>query len=139
MRFFAFPPPGWDYTEGWSTLPERVEPEAIRTASVEQPLSRHTISDLTRVSFKTFVKFVADINRGIIAFGGELHADAEAFLLKDGSQQRDLWGGNFFPADETIEFTALINIRPGDNNPSMEVLSSDIKDRMKNLLTRVIQ
>ena len=33
----------------------------------------------------------------VAAVGGELHADAEALLLEQGSQQKDLWGANYYP------------------------------------------
>ncbi len=58
------------------------------------------------------------------AVGGELHADAEQVLLTRGSSQADLWGANYYPGqgpDECIEYTALINIRPSQGNPSMEI------------------
>ena len=35
--------------------------------------------------FQDMVKFVVDVERCIVALGGELHADAEALLLDDGS------------------------------------------------------
>ncbi|MGI9038214.1 MAG: DUF5674 family protein [Gemmatimonadota bacterium] len=33
--------------------------------------------------FEDMVKYVVDVERGIAAVGGELHADAEALLLED--------------------------------------------------------
>lgn len=33
-----------------------------------------------------YVKIAVDVERGIIAGGGELHADCEAVLLSEGSQ-----------------------------------------------------
>jgi hypothetical protein len=42
------------------------------------------------------VKPVVDVKRSIIAIGGELHADAEALLLEQGSDQKNLWGANFY-------------------------------------------
>jgi len=56
-----------------------------------------------------------------MAIGGELHADAEALLLEQGSTQADLWGINLYhekPAAEWIEFNSLINIRPSQKNRS---------------------
>jgi hypothetical protein len=35
-----------------------------------------------------------DVEKGILALGGELHADANAALLARGSEQKDLWGIN---------------------------------------------
>ena len=43
------------------------------------------------------VKYVVDVERGVVAIGGELHADAEQVLLEQGSRQADLWGANYYP------------------------------------------
>ena len=75
------------------------------------------------------VKYVVDVERGIVAIGGEMHADAEAALLEAGSRQADLWGANYYPGrgrDGCIEYTSLINIRPGAGNRGMELLDPNI-------------
>ncbi len=64
------------------------------------------------------IKIVVDTRRGRLAGGGEMHADCEQLLLEDGSEQDDLWGANWYPAEQRIEFDALINIRPRLNNRS---------------------
>lgn len=84
-------------------------------------------ADLARLVhgfFGDMVKYVVDVRRQVIAIGGELHADAEQVLLSGGSRQADLWGANYYPGrgpDACVEFTALINIRPAQGNPSMEI------------------
>ena len=39
-----------------------------------------------------YIKVVVDIEREILAAGGERHFDAEQKLLDDGSRQESLWG-----------------------------------------------
>jgi len=82
------------------------------------------------------VKYVVDIERKVAAVGGELHADAEEVLLADGSRQSDLWGANYYPgrgADECIEYTSLINIRPSQGNRSMVVEDPEIRESIREL------
>lgn len=67
-----------------------------------------------------YIKLAIDIERDIIARGGELHADCELVLLKDGSQQASVWGADWYPLNQTIGYESLINIRPRDNR-SMEI------------------
>lgn len=91
--------------------------------------------------FQDMVKFVADVERGLVAVGGEMHADAEALLIEDGSRQRDLWGANYYPgrgADGCLEFTALINIRPAQGNRSMEIEDDEVRSRVAALARRLI-
>ena len=87
--------------------------------------------------FSTMIKAVVDVSEGIMVVDAELHADQEAFLLKQGSRQQDLWGINLYPekpGDEFIEFTSLINIRPSQENPSMEVLDAAIQTRIAEIV-----
>lgn len=91
--------------------------------------------------FDDMVKFVVDVDRGIIALGGEMHADAEQVLLEHSSKQEHLWGGNVYPhnEEEKIEYTSLINIRPAQQNRSMQVQDAQVRDRMKNIVEQWIE
>ena len=46
---------------------------------------------------QTYIKLAVDIDRGILAGGGAMHADCEAVLLEDGSQQEYIWGADWNP------------------------------------------
>jgi hypothetical protein len=103
-------------------------------------ISSADLRSLVEQFFHDMVKFVVDINRGIVAVGGELHADAKAFFLDAGCRQQDLWGANYYPErgpDDCIEYTALINIRPAQGNRSMEVEDADVRDRIRDLTFRL--
>ena len=91
--------------------------------------------------FEEMVKYVADIERGIVAIGGEMHADAEAVLLEAGSRQADLWGANYYPGrgrEGCIEYTSLINIRPSAGNRGMELLDPALRARVLEITFAVI-
>lgn len=97
-------------------------------------MDRHELARFVGHHFSDMVKYVVDIQREVIAIGGELHADAEQVLLDDGSRQADLWGANYYPGrrpDGCIEYTSLINIRPALGNPSMLVADQAIRDRIR--------
>jgi hypothetical protein len=84
--------------------------------------------------FEDMVKLVVDVERGVAAVGGEMHADGEQALLDDGSRQADLWGANYYPgrgAGECLECTALINIRPAAGNRSMEIQDTALRERVR--------
>lgn len=74
-----------------------------------------------------YIKVVVDIERRILAGGGERHVDAEQVLLKDGSKQINLWGGGIDAKTKEIDYNSMINLRPSQGNPSRDVLSSDIQ------------
>ncbi len=100
-------------------------------------ISAQALRSLCNAWFGDMVKLVVDIERKRIAVGGDLHADGEEMLLQEGSMQEDLWGVNFYPRQypgKRIEFTALINIRPHQNNPGIELLDSEIRDKIKRIV-----
>ena len=96
---------------------------------------------LVQKYFEDMVKYVVDVSRGVIAIGGELHADAVELLLDAGSRQADLWGANYYPGrgcEGCIEFTALINIRPAQGNRSMEIRDAAVRERVRTLTFELI-
>ena len=83
---------------------------------------------------ETYVKLAVDLERGILAGGGALHADCEAALLEDGSRQENVWGADWIPGAQQVTFESLINIRPRQNNPSLEILDSSIRERVAEIV-----
>src|SRR5437016_2877036 len=91
--------------------------------------------------FPEMIKFVVDVDRELVALGGEFHADAEALLLEDGSKQESIWGGNLYidkAGKQRIEYTAMINIRPTADNRSMLVEDESIKESMQRILSQLL-
>jgi hypothetical protein len=81
-----------------------------------------------------YVKLVVDIERGILAGGGELHADCEKVLLRNGSHQVALWGADWYPFNQTVGYESIINIRPSVNNRSMEIQDPVIRSQVDEIL-----
>ena len=86
----------------------------------------------------TYIKLAVDIEREILAGGGAVHADCEAILLEDGSQQVAIWGADWSPISQQVTFESLINIRPRQNNRSMEILDPEIRERVAQITTRLL-
>jgi hypothetical protein len=108
---------------------------------VAKPLGPALLARLVGHPFEDMVKFVADVRRKIVAVGGELHADAEELLLEDGSNQADLWGGNYFPGrgeDECIIYHSMINIRPSAGNRSLEVQDAVLRERIRDVVFALV-
>jgi hypothetical protein len=111
-----------------------VEPESEEIAVLREPIDRDRLRELVDRWFGDMVKYVVDVERGVIAVGGELHADGEAVLLADGSRPTDLWDANYYPGrgeEECIEYTSLINVRPAAGNRAMELADPDLRGRVR--------
>ncbi len=99
--------------------------EALTTEDgIELIASPTSLAHLAHVAERTFgdlglVKAAVDVERRVMAIGGGLHVDEQAVLLNDGSQQRDVWGINLYPAQygspDWLEFDSTINLRPPGN------------------------
>ena len=97
---------------------------------------------MAQAQFGGMVKATVDIDREILAIGGELHSDEEALLLEDGSEQGQLWGINIYPAKseaERIEFDSMINVRPSQNNRSRNVENPETQKRILMVVSKMIR
>lgn len=107
---------------------------------VKDKITRVELKKLAKERFGDFVKAVVDVEREIMAVGGELHADEEMFLIEQGSEQKNLWGINLRfdkPADDWIEFDSMINLRPSQGNRSRGVENPEIREKIKNVVKKL--
>lgn len=90
-------------------------------------------------SLKTYVKLAVDVRRGVVAGGGEMHADCEAELLEDGSQQEDVWGADWYPDLKEVKYESLINIRPRQNNRSLEIQDPALRETIDAIVLPLLE
>ena len=95
---------------------------------------RYVGNDLPR----DFLKIVADIEQNILATGCELHIDCAEELIADGSDGKNLWGANVYLDKQKIDFVSLINIRPKDGNRTMEIVIPEIKEKVQEIIHRIL-
>jgi hypothetical protein len=88
---------------------------------------------------ETYIKLAVDVERSILAGGGEYHADCEEVLLADGSRQQDIWGADWYPDQRKVEFGALINIRPHQGNRSMEIEDPKLRAKIETIIRRLLE
>ncbi len=86
-----------------------------------------------------YVKFVVDIEEGILTAGGTRHVMGEEMLLENGSLQKNLWGGGIDLETDGMDFDSMINIRPSQGNSSREVLDKNIRDKMEKIVRRILK
>ena len=97
---------------------------------IRQPPAKQEIREMLE-QLETYIKLAVDVERKILAGGGEYHADCEEVLLEDGSRQEDVWGTDWYPASRAMGFGALINIRPEQNNRGMEIESAQLREKIE--------
>jgi len=108
---------------------------------IEKPITRAEALEIGKEFYEEMVKGVVDLEKEILALGGEYHMDANVILIENGSRQSSVWGFNLYPSrsgDDWIEYTSLINIRPSADNKSMIVENEDTRRIMKEIIEKLI-
>ena len=108
---------------------------------IRSTIVRADLASLAERQFGDMVKAVVDVARGVMAIGGELHADEEAALIDDGSRQSDLWGINLYPGEQEagwIEFDSMINVRPAQGNRTRDVEDERVRDAIRQIVATLV-
>ncbi len=109
---------------------------------LKEPITLSDVAALAKDQFGAMVKATVDVERDVLALGGELHSDEEALLMEDGSEQGHLWGINIYPEKsgaDRVEFDSMINIRPSQDNRSRGVENSSIRERILRIVSKLIR
>lgn len=109
---------------------------------IDKKISRQELQQIATETFGELVKAVVDVEKNIMAIGGELHSDEEAILLEQGSEQKNLWGINLYPQEskeKLIEFDSIINIRPSLNNRSRNVEDPIIREKIIQIVNSLVE
>jgi hypothetical protein len=109
---------------------------------ITEPISLKLVQEMAEMRFGDMTKASVDVERKVIALGGDLHADEEQILLENGSQQKDIWGINLYPehfcTDQFIEFDSMINLRPSQGNRSRGVEDPDLQQKIRTIISTMI-
>jgi hypothetical protein len=102
---------------------------------------RATVNEIRemREELEAYIKLAVDVERGGLAGGGEYHADCEEALLADGSRQEHIWGADWYPESEKVEFAALINIRPRQGNRGMEIEDPNLRTKIETIVRQLLE
>ncbi len=108
---------------------------------VRDRISEEELRELAKDLYVSMIKGVVDVDQEIIAVGGEYHIDASNILTTEGSEQESVWGFNWYfnREKDPIEYVSLINIRPAQDNLSMEVEDRSLRDKIRAIITKRIQ
>lgn len=98
-----------------------------------KPYTKEEIENLAE-EFGNYIKTVIDIEKEVCSAGANLHFESEQELIKQGSNQKNLWGGGIDLEVKIIDNNAMINLRPNDNNFSNEIQDSSKRQKFGQLM-----
>jgi len=108
---------------------------------INNKITEPELREIAKDFYGDMIKGVVDIEREILAMGGEYHMDANIVLINKGSKQQNVWGFNWYfdkKGKKRIEYVSLINIRPKQGNRVMEVQSISLRDKMKTIILKYL-
>lgn len=110
---------------------------------VKDSIGRQELTEMANAGFGDFVKAVIDVEQGIMAIGGELHADEEVLLAqKYGSKRENTWGINLFSKRDNsdwVEFDSMVNLKPHLGNRSRGVENSEIREKILEIIEKLVK
>ena len=108
---------------------------------IREPITLSELEEIAEKFQRTLVKGAADLERRVIALGGEWHMDANNVLIENDSEQKNIWGFNLYPkerGEKAIEYISLINIRPSQGNTAMELADRNLRDSIRGIVEKLI-
>ncbi len=109
---------------------------------IKDPITKEDLAEIAKNGFGEFVKAVVDLEQGIMAVGGELHADEEVVLSEQhGSKRENVWGINIYPeksGEEWIEFNSMVNIKPHLGNRSRDIADEVVKEKVRSVVKKLV-
>lgn len=108
---------------------------------IKEPITRAELKKIAEERLGDMVKAVVDVEKEVMAVGGDMHADEEEIMLENESAQRNLWGINLYPdlvGDDFVEFDSMINLRPGQNNRSRFIEDENIRKKILEIVGKLI-
>ena len=107
---------------GILVIREKVKPEQLREMLLE-------------FQDDNYVKLAVNIEKGIVAGGGEWHADCEGVLLETEDFDTPIWGAGWLWESQEVTFDSLINIRPKLGNRTLELQDPVLHQQIQELVT----
>jgi hypothetical protein len=108
---------------------------------IKEKIGFDELKKIAGQGYGEMVKAVADVELGVMAIGGELHADESEILFSQGSKNENLWGFNIYldrPKEDYLEYISLINIKPSVNR-SMDIQNSETKEKIMKIVSNLIE
>ena len=110
---------------------------------IKEAIGRVGLGQIAKEGFGDMVKAVIDVEKGVMAIGGELHMDElELLLEKENSLHQNIWGINLYPeksGDDFVEFDSMVNLKPAFGNRTRGVDDIEIQKKIIEIISNLIK
>lgn len=115
----------------------------METKIVKDKIAKDELKTLAHLQYGDIIKAVVDVEQEIMGVGGELHVDIQSILIeKENSEGANTWGINLYlekSGDDFIEFDSMINLKPNLGNRSRDVENSEIREKIRQIVNKIVR
>lgn len=109
---------------------------------VKKPINLVELKKNAEKYYGDMVKAVVDVEREILAVGGEFHVDMQTILAnEENSSGASTWGINLYfdkTGDDFIEFDSMVNLKPALGNKTRNVENPEIQEKIRNIVNKLV-
>lgn len=91
-----------------------------------------------REAYDDYIKTVIDVEKNILAVGGEYHIDCEEVLIRSGSKLENLYGGGYRVSTREVEYMAMSNYKPALGKVTYEIMDGCVRTKLKELTEKYL-
>lgn len=91
-----------------------------------------------REAYEDYIKTVVDIDKNVLAVGGEYHIDCEEVLIIGGSKPENLYGGGYRVSTKEVEYVAMSNYKPALGKVTYEIMDESVRAKLKELTEKYL-
>lgn len=115
----------------------------IKVIKKRRQISKEELGEMAKEMFDNLVKAVVDVEQGIMAVGGYMHADELTVLMEQENATREhTWGVNIYPekleGDDWLEFDSMINLKPWLDNRTRGLEDENLRNKIKEIISSLI-
>ena len=92
-----------------------------------------------REVYNDYIKTVVDVERNVMAVGGEFHIDCEDILIEQGSMLENLYGGGYRISTKEVEYMAMSNLKPSLNKTTYEVTDPEVREKIYSMTKEFLE
>lgn len=109
---------------------------------LDKKINIDEVKKLAEHWYGTMIKGCVDVERGIVAIGGDYHIESSEFLTASDSKFEDVWGFNIRfeeNPDGVLEFDSMVNIKPNFGNRSRGINNEEIIKKAREIIYKFIE
>lgn len=109
---------------------------------LDQKINIEEVKELADFWYGTMIKGCVDVEKGIVALGGDYHIESSELLTSHDSKFEDVWGFNIRfeeNPDGVLEFDSMVNIKPNFGNRSRGINNEEIIKKARAIIYKFIE